>query len=101
LSVVVCSRIAKFINTLGLCLKDKINELGTDCKKNNRDLYGGIMEFNKSYQNGFNLIKDDNGNLMADSRRILNMWKNCFYHLLNVGYMELIRSGKLKYCTQS
>jgi hypothetical protein len=29
-------------------------------------------------------VKDENGNLLADSHNILNRWKNCFSQLLNV-----------------
>jgi hypothetical protein len=31
-----------------------------------------------------NLVKDKNGDLLADSCHNLNGWKNCFYQLLNV-----------------
>jgi hypothetical protein len=30
------------------------------------------------------LVKDENGNLLADSYNILNRWKNCFSQVLNV-----------------
>jgi hypothetical protein len=29
-------------------------------------------------------MKDENGDLLADSHNILNRWKNCFSQLLNV-----------------
>jgi hypothetical protein len=29
-------------------------------------------------------VKDENGDLLADSHNILNRWKNCFSQLLNV-----------------
>jgi hypothetical protein len=46
-------------------LKDKINELALNSKnKNIRDLYRGINEFKRSYHN---LVKDENGDLLADS----------------------------------
>jgi hypothetical protein len=54
-------------------LKDKINELATDSKnKNIRDLYRGINEFKSGYQPTKNLVKDENGDLLADSHNILN-----------------------------
>jgi hypothetical protein len=31
-----------------------------------------------------NLVKNENGDLLADSHSILNRWKNYFSHLLNV-----------------
>jgi hypothetical protein len=66
-------------------LKDKINELATNSKnKNIRDLYRGINEFKRGYQPRNNLVKDENGDLLADSHNILNRWKNYFSQLLNV-----------------
>jgi hypothetical protein len=60
-------------------LKDKINELAMDNKnKNIRDLYRGINEFKRGYQSRNNLVKDENGDLLADSHNILNRWKNTF-----------------------
>jgi hypothetical protein len=66
-------------------LKDKINELATNNKnKNVRDLHREINEFTRGYQARTNLVKDENGELLADSHNILNMWKNSFSQLLNV-----------------
>jgi hypothetical protein len=66
-------------------LKDKINELATNSKnKYIRDLYRGINEFDKGYQPRSNLMKDENGDLLADSHNILHRWKNYFSQLLNV-----------------
>jgi hypothetical protein len=49
-------------------LKDKINELPTNSKnKNIRDLYRGINEFKRGYQPRNNLVKDENGDVFADS----------------------------------
>jgi hypothetical protein len=54
-------------------LKDKINELATNSKnKNIRDLDRGIIEFKRGYQPRNNLVKDENGDLHADSHNILN-----------------------------
>jgi hypothetical protein len=53
------------------------NELATNSKnKNIRDLYKGINYFKRSYQPRSNLVKDENGDLLADSHIILNRWKN-------------------------
>jgi hypothetical protein len=50
-----------------------INELATHNKnKNIRDLYRGMNEFKKGYHSGSNLVKDENGDLLADSHNILN-----------------------------
>jgi hypothetical protein len=49
-------------------LKGKINELATNSKnKNIRDLYRGINEFKRGYQHRSIFVKDDNGDLLADS----------------------------------
>jgi hypothetical protein len=54
-------------------LKNKINEVAMNCKnKYIRDLYRGINEFKTGYQPRSNLVKDENGNLLADSHNILN-----------------------------
>jgi hypothetical protein len=66
-------------------LKDKINELESNCKnKNIRDLCRGINEFKKGCQPRTNLVKDERGDLLADPHKILNRWKNYFRELLNV-----------------
>jgi hypothetical protein len=73
-------------------LKDKINELATSSKnKNIRDLYRGINEFKRGYQPRNNLVKDETGDLLADSHNILNMWKNYFSQLLNVHNVSDVR----------
>jgi hypothetical protein len=65
-------------------LKDKSDELATNSKiRNIRDMYRGINYFKKSYQPRSNLVKDKNGDLLADSHNILNSWKN-YSQLLNV-----------------
>jgi hypothetical protein len=66
-------------------LKDRINELATNSKnKHIRDLYRGINEFKRCCQMRYILVKDENGDLLADSHSILNTWKNYFSQLLNV-----------------
>jgi hypothetical protein len=65
-------------------LKDKINELAMNSKnKNLRDQYRGINECKRGYQPQSNLVKDENGDLLADSHSILNRWKN-YFQLLNM-----------------
>jgi hypothetical protein len=72
-------------------LKDKINELAAHRKNKNRELYRGINEFKKGYQPRINLVKDENGDLLADSHNILNRWKNWFCQLLNVHRVSDVR----------
>jgi hypothetical protein len=57
-------------------VKDKISKLAPNTKnKNFRDLYRGINEFKSGYQPKSNLLKDKNGDLLADSCNISNMCK--------------------------
>jgi len=49
-----------------------------------RDLHRGINHFKKGYQPRTDLVKDKNGDLLADSHNILNRWKNYFCQLLNI-----------------
>jgi hypothetical protein len=42
-----------------------------------------------------NLVKDENGDSLADSHNILNRWKNYFSQLLNVH--RVMMSGRNKY----
>jgi hypothetical protein len=66
-------------------LTAKINELETNSKnKNIRDLYRGISDFKKGYQPRTNVVKDEKGEVVADSHSILARWGNHFFQLLNV-----------------
>jgi wobble nucleotide-excising tRNase len=72
-------------------LKDKINELETNSKnKNIGDLYKGINAFKRFYQPRNNLVKDENGDLLADSHSVVSRWKN-YSQLLNVHNVNDIR----------
>jgi hypothetical protein len=52
-------------------LKYKINELASNSKnKNIRHLYRRANEFKRGYQPRNNLVKDENGELLADSHNI-------------------------------
>jgi hypothetical protein len=60
-------------------LNGKINELETNSEiKDTVNSYKGINEFNKGYQPRTNLVKDENGNLLADSHSTLNRLRNYF-----------------------
>jgi hypothetical protein len=60
-------------------MKDKINELATNSKdKNIRDLYRGINEFKRGYQPRNNVVKDENGDLLADPHNTSNRLKDTF-----------------------
>jgi hypothetical protein len=80
LKIVRCEASKYFRNKKREYLKDKINELATNSKnKNIRDLYRGINEFKRGYQPRNDLVKDENGGLLADSHGILNRRKNYFF----------------------
>jgi hypothetical protein len=61
-------------------LKDKINELATN---SNNTIVGDIdretNELRRGYQPRNNLMKDDNGDLLADSNKNLNSGRTTFY----------------------
>jgi hypothetical protein len=85
-----------FRNEKRECLKDKINELATKSKnKNRRYLFRGINEFERDYQPRNNLMKDENGDLLADSHNILSRWKNYFSQLLSC--IMAVMLGRYKY----
>jgi hypothetical protein len=58
--------------------------------KNIRDLYRSINEFEKGYQPRI-IIKEENGNLLADPQNVLNRWKNVFNQVLNVHGVHNVR----------
>jgi hypothetical protein len=77
LKIVRCEASRYFRNKKKEYLKDKINELAANSKnKNIRYLYRGISEFKRGYQPRNNLVKDENGDPLANSHSILNRWKN-------------------------
>ena len=65
-------------------MRDKFEELVTNSKiQNIRDLYRGINCF-KGYQPRCNIVKDEKGDLVADSHSIVAGWRNYFSQLFNV-----------------
>ena len=66
-------------------MRAKIEELEANSKINNiRDLYRGINAFKKGYQPRCNIVKDEKGDLVADSHSIVAKWRNYFSQLFNV-----------------
>jgi hypothetical protein len=64
-------------------LENKINELAKNSKNmNTRHIYRGINEFKRDYQPRSNFVKDENGDLLADSNNTVNRWKRYFSQLL-------------------
>ena len=74
-----------FRNKKKAYLRAKIEELETHSKiKSIRVLYRGINEFKKGYQPRCNRVKDEKGDLVADSHSIVVRWRNYFSQLINV-----------------
>jgi len=74
----------------------RVKELETKSKiKNIRDLYKGINDFKKGYQPRTNTVKDENGDLVADSHSILARWRNYFSQLLNVHEVNDVRQTEI------
>jgi hypothetical protein len=96
LNNVRCETSKTFRNKKKEYFKEKINKLETNIRnKSIRDLYRGISEFKKGYQPRTNLVKDENGDLLADSHNILNTWKNYFCQLLNVHGIKDVRQREM------
>jgi len=73
-----------FRNKKKACLRAKIEELETNSKiQNIRDLYKGIRYSKKGYQPRFNIVKDEKGDLVADSHSIVARWRNYFSKLFS------------------
>jgi len=74
-----------FRNKKKAYVRAKIEELETNSKiKNIRDLYRSINDFKKGYQPRCNIVKDEIGDLVADSHSIVARWRNYFSQLFNV-----------------
>ena len=60
-------------------------ELETKSKiRNIRELYRGISDFKNGYRPRTDIVKDEKGDLVADSDSIFARWRNYFSQLLNV-----------------
>ena len=47
-------------------------------------MYRGINDFKKGYQPRCNIVKDEKGDLVADSHSIVTSWRKYFSQLFNV-----------------
>ena len=47
-------------------------------------MYRGINGLKKGYQPRYNIVKDEKGDLVADSHSIVARWRNYFFQLFNV-----------------
>jgi len=84
-----------FRNKKKAYLKAKIEELETNSKINNiRDLHGGINDVKKGYQPRTIIVKDEEGDLVADCHS-MTRWKNYFSRLLNVHGAKDVRQKEI------
>jgi hypothetical protein len=63
--------------------------------KHIRDQYSRMTEFKRGYQLTSNLVKDENGDLLADSNTIVTRFKCYFSQLLNLVSAEKDYSGEV------
>jgi hypothetical protein len=76
--------------------KGKINKIVMNSKnKNIRDLYRGINECKRGYNPINNLVREQNGDLLADFNTTVNKWKGYFSHLLNVDNISDVKQIKI------
>jgi hypothetical protein len=95
LNTIRCAANRHFRNKKKEYLKAKINELETNSKNENlRDLYRGINDFKKGYQPRTK-VKDENGDLVADSQGTLARWRNHFLQLFNVCGVNDVRQTEV------
>jgi hypothetical protein len=60
------------------------------------NLHRGINGFKKGYIPRINIIKDENGNLLADPQNILNRWKYFFNQVLNIHGVHNVRQKDIQ-----
>jgi hypothetical protein len=58
-------------------------------------LYRGINDLTKVYYPRTNIVKDENGDLVADSHSILAGWRKYFSPLLNIHGANNVRQTEL------
>jgi len=79
LNNVRCEASRHFRNKKKAYLKVKVEKLDAYSKiKNIRDLHRGIIDFKKGSQPRTNIVKDEKGDLVADSHSIVARWRNHF-----------------------
>ena len=81
-----------FRNKKKAYMKAKIQELENSSKiKNITDLYRGVTDFNKGYQLRTNIVKYENGDMVADPYIVVARWRNYFSQLLIVRGVNDVR----------
>ena len=59
-------------------------------------MYRGINDLTKGYQPRTNRVKDEKGDLFANSHSILARWRNYFSELLNLRGVHDVRQAELQ-----
>jgi hypothetical protein len=59
-------------------------------------MYRGINECKRGYQSRSNIVKDENGDLLADSNNTVNRWKSYFSQLLKVHNVSNVRQTEIQ-----
>ena len=86
--------VGEYFRYVAAYLKAKIVELETNSKiKNNRDLCRGMIDFKKGYLPRTNIVMDERGDLVTNSRSVLAGWRNHFSQLFNVHSVQQKSSG--------
>jgi hypothetical protein len=85
-----------FRNKKKAYLKTKIEEPESNSKiKNIRDLYRDINDFKKGYQPRTRIVKDEKGDLIADSHIIIARRRNYVSQTLNVHGVSEVRQAAI------
>ena len=58
-------------------------------------MYRGINDFKKGYQARTIIVKDEKGDMVADSYSIMTRWKKSFSQLLNVHGAKDVRQAEI------
>jgi len=58
-------------------------------------LYRGIKDFKKGYQPRCNIVKNEKGDLVADSHSIVVRWRNYFSQLFNVHWVKDVGQAEI------
>ena len=58
-------------------------------------MYRGINYFKKGYQPRCNIVKDEKGDLVADSHSIVARWRNYFSQIFNVHGVKDVRQAEI------
>ena len=70
-------------------MKAKIEEMETNSKINI------IRDVKKGYQPRTGIVKDEKGDLVADSHSIMARWRNYFSQILNVHGVSEVRQAEI------